>query len=187
MNVFDPHPSKLSLDHKCSVVFEHINPRLPEAAGCSGDLPGGEFDRELREIVAHVPKPVVSFPAAHMGSLPTSRYNGRTVKLAVCIVHSRDKGKVTEELVRAGFKFTVIGSTGGFLREGNTTFIIGIEDDEVDALYSVVEQNCQTREQVVNVMPFETGPQGGFMASPVKVPVGGAVVFLMPVEQFRRF
>ncbi len=109
------------------------------------------------------------------------------MKLAVCIVHSRDKGKVTDELVRAGFKFTVIGSTGGFLREGNTTFLIGIEDDEVDALYSVVEQNCQTREQVVNVMPFEAGPQGGFMASPVKVPVGGAVVFLLPVEQFRRF
>jgi len=109
------------------------------------------------------------------------------VKLAVCIVHSRDKGKITDELVRAGFKFTVIGSTGGFLREGNTTFLIGIEDDEADALYAVVEQNCQTREQVVNVMPFEAGPQGGFMASPVKVPVGGAVVFLLPVEQFRRF
>jgi uncharacterized protein YaaQ len=109
------------------------------------------------------------------------------VKLAVCIVHSRDKGKITDELVRAGFKFTVIGSTGGFLREGNTTFLIGIEDDEMDALYAVVEQNCQTREQVVNVMPFEAGPQGGFMASPVKVPVGGAVVFLLPVEQFRRF
>ncbi len=109
------------------------------------------------------------------------------MKLAVCIVHSRDKGKITDELVRAGFKFTVIGSTGGFLREGNTTFLIGIEDDEIDALYAVVEQNCQTREQVVNVMPFEAGPQGGFMASPVKVPVGGAVVFLLPVEQFRRF
>lgn len=109
------------------------------------------------------------------------------MKLAVCIVHSRDKGKITDELVRAGFKFTVIGSTGGFLREGNTTFLIGIEDDEMDALYAVVEQNCQTREQVVNVMPFEAGPQGGFMASPVKVPVGGAVVFLLPVEQFRRF
>lgn len=109
------------------------------------------------------------------------------MKLAVCIVHSRDKGKITDELVRAGFKFTVIGSTGGFLREGNTTFLIGIEDDEIDALHAVVEQNCQTREQVVNVMPFEAGPQGGFMASPVKVPVGGAVVFLLPVEQFRRF
>jgi len=36
-------------------------------------------------------------------------------------------------------------------------------------------------------MPFEAGPQGGFMANPVKVPVGGAVVFVMNVETFRRF
>lgn len=81
----------------------------------------------------------------------------------------------------------MIGSTGGFLREGNTTFLIGIEDDELEGLMSVIEQNCQAREQVVNVMPFEAGPQGGFMASPVKVPVGGAVVFVMNVETFRRY
>lgn len=109
------------------------------------------------------------------------------MKLAVCIVHSRDKNRVTEELVRTGFKFTVIGSTGGFLREGNTTFLIGVEDEELGTLMGVIEQNCQAREQVVNVMPFETGPQGGFMSSPVKVPVGGAVVFVMNVETFQRF
>ncbi len=109
------------------------------------------------------------------------------MKLALCIVHKRDKNKVTDELVRAGFKFTVIGSTGGFLREGNTTFLIGFENDEEAALLGVVESNCQAREQVVNVMPFEAGPQGGFMSSPVKVPVGGAVVFVLPVESFHRF
>jgi uncharacterized protein YaaQ len=111
----------------------------------------------------------------------------KPMKMAVCIVHSRDKNKVTDELVRAGFKFTVIGSTGGFLREGNTTFLIGIDDDELPALLNVVESNCQTRDQVVNVMPFEAGPQGGFMSSPVKVPVGGAVVFVLPIESFHRF
>ncbi len=109
------------------------------------------------------------------------------VKLAVCIVHSRDKGRVTDELVRAGFKFTVIGSTGGFLREGNTTFLIGFEDDEMNTLLEVISTNSQAREQVVNVTPFEAGPQGGFMSSPVKVPVGGAVVFLLNVESFHRF
>lgn len=109
------------------------------------------------------------------------------MKMAICIVHSRDKNRVTDELVRAGFKFTIIGSTGGFLREGNTTFLIGLEDDELPALLEVVEANCQSREQVVNVTPFEAGPQGGFMASPVKVPVGGAVVFVLPVDAFHRF
>jgi len=109
------------------------------------------------------------------------------VKLAVCIVHSRDKGRVTDELVKAGFKFTVIGSTGGFLREGNTTFLIGVEESELTALQKVVAQNSQSREQLVNVMPFEAAPPGAFIPSPVKVPVGGAVMFVMNVEQFHRF
>ena len=67
------------------------------------------------------------------------------VKLLVCIVHNRDKGKITEELVRAGFKFTVIGSTGGFLREGNTTILIGAEEDELPTVKKVIEDNCQAR------------------------------------------
>lgn len=111
----------------------------------------------------------------------------RLVKLAVCIVHSRDKGRVTDELVKAGFKFTVIGSTGGFLREGNTTFLIGVDESELPALQKVIAQNSQSREQLVNVMPFEAAPPGAFLPSPVKVPVGGAVMFVINVEQFHRF
>ena len=109
------------------------------------------------------------------------------MKLAVCIIHSRDKSKVAEELIKSGFKSTIIGSTGGFLREGNTTFLVGVEDKDVDTLMQVIEQNCQAREQVVNMMPYETAQPGAFVAAPVKVPVGGAVVFILDVEQFHRF
>lgn len=109
------------------------------------------------------------------------------MKLCVCIIHSRDRGRVTDELVRAGFKFTVIGSTGGFLREGNTTFLIGVEESEVETLKAVLEANCQTREQVVNIPALEVGPQPAFMASPIKVTVGGAVVFILDVHEFARF
>jgi len=109
------------------------------------------------------------------------------VKLVVCIVHNRDRGRITDELVKTGFKFTIIGSTGGFLREGNTTFLIGVREEERETLLSVIEQNCNTREQMVNVMPFEAAPAGAFVPSPVKVPVGGAVVFILNVEQFERY
>lgn len=109
------------------------------------------------------------------------------MKLAICIVHNRDKGKVADELIKAGFKSTILGSTGGFLREGNTTFLVGVEDEELDNLKTVLEQNCQTREQVVNMMPYETAQPGAFVAAPVKVPVGGAVLFVMNVDQFHRF
>ncbi|MBL8086565.1 MAG: cyclic-di-AMP receptor [Chthonomonas sp.] len=109
------------------------------------------------------------------------------MKLCVCVVHNRDKAKVTDELIRAGFKFTIIGSTGGFLREGNTTFLIGFEAADEATLLDVINSNCSTREQVVNAAPFDASPAGAFLSTPVKVPVGGAVVFILPVERFERF
>ncbi len=109
------------------------------------------------------------------------------MKLAVCIVHNRDRNKLTDELLKAGFKFTVIGSTGGFLREGNTTLLSGVEDDELAMLKEIVQANCRAREQMVNVMPFEAAPPGAFIPSPVKVPVGGAVVFVLDVNESIRF
>ena len=109
------------------------------------------------------------------------------MKLAVCIVHNRDKGRLTDELVKAGFKFTLIGSTGGFLREGNSTILIGAEESELGNLQKVFRETCQSRDQLVNVMPFDATTPGGFIPSPVKVPVGGAVMFILDVEQFHRF
>lgn len=109
------------------------------------------------------------------------------MKLAVCIIHNRDKGRIIDELIRAGFKFTVIGSTGGFLREGNTTFLIGVQDGEIADLKTLIQANCQSREQLLNVAPFEANPTAAFAPSAVKVPVGGAVLFILPVEEFERF
>lgn len=94
---------------------------------------------------------------------------------------------MTDDLIKEGFKFTVIGTTGGFLREGNTTVLIGVEDDSVGLLEDVVSRSCSSREQVVNMAPMEAAPPGAFMGSPIKVPVGGAVFFLLAVEKFDRF
>jgi uncharacterized protein YaaQ len=109
------------------------------------------------------------------------------VKLVICVVHNRDKGKITDELLKAGFKFTIIGSTGGFLREGNSTFLIGVAEDELQRLLDLVAANSQAREQLLNVGQFESGVPGAFIPNPVKVPVGGAVVFVLNVEQFERY
>ena len=92
-----------------------------------------------------------------------------------------------EDLVTKGFKSTIIGSTGGFLREGNTTFLIGVEDQQVSEVLKLVATNCQAREQLLNVTPMEAGVPGAFVPNPVKVPVGGAVVFVMDVEQYVKF
>ena len=109
------------------------------------------------------------------------------MKLAICIVHNRDRNKLADELLKAGFKFTVIGSTGGFLREGNSTLLIGLEAELAASLKEIVQQSCKAREQMVNVMPFEAAPPGAFIPSPVKVPVGGAVMFFLDVDEFVRY
>jgi uncharacterized protein YaaQ len=109
------------------------------------------------------------------------------LKLVVAVVHNRDKNRVVEELVRQGFKFTVIGSTGGFLREGNTTFLVGVEDAAKDSLLDVFRQTCKAREQMVNVVPPDATTVGTFVPNPIKVPVGGAIAFVIDVEQFDRF
>ena len=109
------------------------------------------------------------------------------MKLVITVVHDRDKNKIIESLLRNGFQFTKIGSTGGFLREGNVTLLIGVEEKELDKCFQVIEESCKTREQFVNVLPPDAAPVGTFMPSPVKVLVGGAVVFVVDVERFNRF
>lgn len=109
------------------------------------------------------------------------------MKLVITVVHDRDKNRITESLLRNGFKFTKIGSTGGFLREGNVTLLIGVEEAELDACLQVIGESCKTREQFVNVLPPDAAPVGTFMPSPVKVLVGGAVTFVVDVERFERY
>ena len=109
------------------------------------------------------------------------------MKLISAIIHSRDKNRVIDDLVRAGFKFTIIGSTGGFLREGNTTLLIAVDQSDVNTVMDVVASDCKAREQLVNVVPPETSAVGGFVPSPVNVPVGGAVVWVLDVERTERF
>jgi uncharacterized protein YaaQ len=109
------------------------------------------------------------------------------LKLVVAVVHNRDKGRVVEDLIRNGFKFTIIGSTGGFLKEGNTTFLVGTDEEQKETLLRLVQQYCQMREQMVNVLPPDATPVGPLVPNPIKVPVGGAIVFVLDVEQFERY
>ena len=92
-----------------------------------------------------------------------------------------------EALLKAEYRFTKIASTGGFLREGNVTILIGAEEQEVETVLNIVNESCKTREQYVNVLPPEATPVGTFMAYPVKVQVGGAIAFVMDIERFERF
>ena len=109
------------------------------------------------------------------------------MKLIVAVIHDRDQKRTSEALLRSEFRFTKIASTGGFLREGNVTMLIGAGADEVDNVLQILNDSSRMREQYVNVLPPEASPVGTFLTSPVKVQVGGAIAFVLDVERFERF
>ncbi len=109
------------------------------------------------------------------------------MKLVFAIVHNDDAGKLTATLRESGFQFTLISTTGGFLREGNATIIIGVEADKLDAVFGLIKANCVTRTQFVNPMPPVMEPGELYLAQPVEVQVGGATIFVMNVERFEKF
>ena len=108
------------------------------------------------------------------------------MKLILTVVHEKDQRHVQDSLLESGFQFTNVASTGGFLREGNVTLMIGVDEEQVEQVIDVVRESCQTREQYVNVMPPTMEPVGTVIPSPVKVMVGGAIIFVLDVERFEK-
>lgn len=108
------------------------------------------------------------------------------MKLVIAVVQDKDQRKVTDALIEKGFQFTNIATTGGLLREGNVTFLIGVEPQQVDDVIQVLRDHSKIREQLVNVFPPTIEPIGTCIPSPVKVLVGGATVFVVDVERFEK-
>jgi len=108
------------------------------------------------------------------------------MKLIMAIVQHKDQRKVTDALLERGYQFTNIASTGGLLREGNVTFVIGVDEGQVDEVIQVIGANSKTREQLVNVFPPTIEPIGTCIPNPVKVQVGGATIFVVDVERFAK-
>ncbi|MGQ9579454.1 MAG: cyclic-di-AMP receptor [Armatimonadota bacterium] len=108
------------------------------------------------------------------------------MKLIIAIIHERDKHKVSDTLLEAGHKFTVIATTGGFLRDGNCTLLIGADDDKVDEIITLLDKCCHAREHFVSQPPIDTLAAGGMVMTPIKVTVGGAIIFVVDVERYQR-
>jgi uncharacterized protein YaaQ len=108
------------------------------------------------------------------------------VKLVVAVVHNEDAGTLVDALLERDFRATRLHSSGGFLKQSNATVMLGVEDDEVDEVMGIVRESCHSRTQIVNPMPPIMEPGEFFMPYPLEVEVGGATVFVVPVERFER-
>ncbi|MFT8363569.1 MAG: cyclic-di-AMP receptor [Sporolactobacillus sp.] len=109
------------------------------------------------------------------------------MKLVMAVVQDKDSNQLQATLVDEGFQVTKLASTGGFLRSGNTTFMIGTVDTRVDELLEIIHDQCKSRKQVVSPMSSLDGSAEGYMLHPVKVEVGGATIFVLDVDRFEHF
>lgn len=106
------------------------------------------------------------------------------MKLIIAIVQDEDASRLVSNLMSEGFSVTKLATTGGFLRSGNTTLLLGIDDTKFDNAMKIIERVCKSRKQMATSPSPISGTTGVYVPYPVEVMVGGATVFVLNVEQF---
>lgn len=91
------------------------------------------------------------------------------MKLIVAIIQDEYINKVVKALMMEKIRTTKLSSTGGFLKSGNTTLLIGIEESKVDEVVDLIKGQCQSKK-------IKEGEK--------EVTVGGANLFIMDINQF---
>jgi uncharacterized protein YaaQ len=86
------------------------------------------------------------------------------MKMIILIVKDHDADAITQALTSAEYRVTRVASTGGFLRSGVVTLLLGVDDDRVESAIRLVREKL--------------GPA----ASNEK----RATLFVVPVEQFEQ-
>lgn len=69
------------------------------------------------------------------------------MKLIIAITRDEDSENVINSLIQKEYRVTKIASTGGFLRRGNTTLMIGVEDEKVDHVIDILRKISDPRSQ----------------------------------------
>ena len=105
------------------------------------------------------------------------------MKLIIAIVNRDDSTELVHRLNKAGFMSTRLSTTGGFLRAGNITLLIGTDEEKVPRVIDILRECCS---QLAEIVPGASGnyTEHFFASLPVEVRVGGATVFVVDVEQF---
>jgi len=107
------------------------------------------------------------------------------MKMVMCVIDDIDTYNLLDALSEAGIQATKLASSGGFLRRGNTTLLIGVEDDKKDEALGIIRKICKPRKQAVPVSPV-FAMEESVIPTDVTVRMGGAAVFVIDVmEDFK--
>lgn len=108
------------------------------------------------------------------------------MKLIIAIVNNDDSAVVAAALTKENFTVTKLSTTGGFLMVGNTTFLIGTEDERVGQAKEIIKKHSQSRSHSANTTAsFGRGFAEGALGAEVKV--GGAAVFVLDVLESEKY
>ncbi len=110
------------------------------------------------------------------------------MKMIVAVVRDEYAASVTEALTRKGFGATKLASTGGFLKAGNTTFLVGVPVGQLDEAMETIRDACPSQRSIQGDLTFAEGALKSAAASPEKtapgaVDISGATVFVLDVER----
>lgn len=110
------------------------------------------------------------------------------MKMIVAVVRDEYATTLTDQLNRKGIGATKLASTGGFLKAGNTTFMIGVPADQVDGVIELIRDSCPSKRSLRGDLTFSEGSLKGAATRegqplPKEVAVGGATIFVLDVEQ----
>ena len=108
------------------------------------------------------------------------------MKLVVMVVGREDAGPLVDELVAAGMPLTKVSGSGGFLGRGSTTIFSGVEDADVETVVATARRLTEARTELVPARQLPFLSDIGYDKEPREVRRGGAVIWVVPVEQFER-
>lgn len=105
------------------------------------------------------------------------------MKIIFSIINNEDVNKIIDILNSKEYSVTKLCSTGGFLRSGNSTLVIGIDDNEVESVIDIIGNNSKKRSKSIQ-LPNPTGT----ICPPLttKIDVGGATIFIVGVDQYKK-
>ncbi len=107
------------------------------------------------------------------------------MKLMIIIVQDQDSYILVDDLIEKNFRVTKLSSTGGFLKSGNTTLLIGLNEKDIPLAMEIVENHCKVREINTSYLTMNM-PGDSYIPYPIQVTVGGATVFVLNVESYIR-
>jgi len=108
------------------------------------------------------------------------------MKMILAIINNDDSVAVTSALTRENFIVTKLSTTGGFLLTGNTTLLVGSEDDRVEKVEEIIQKYSKAR----TTTPSATDSLGKGLTDssmPPEVTVGGATVFVLSVDKISKY